>query len=177
MKYIIDIEDNAFEQDNCPDMLFRAKGFKSLVFDQNGLDKLSPYASNNDYQRGLNDAWEVVKKISRMDTETAERITGYSSLYNIMNNITPEEAVAKVRAYEQHEQEIRIGDEVIAIDKDSVGGMYEPFIVYKISKTFVYGVGKERGSHILEITDVKKTGRHYDIKKMLLDAIRKDGEE
>lgn len=36
-KYIIEVEDNAV------DGLFKAKGFNTLVFDQNGLDKLQKY--------------------------------------------------------------------------------------------------------------------------------------
>lgn len=36
-KYIIEVDDNAV------DGLFRAKGFNTLVFDQNGLDKLQKY--------------------------------------------------------------------------------------------------------------------------------------
>lgn len=39
MKYIIDIEDKPFESDG-GEKLYRAKRFKSLVFDQRGLDKL-----------------------------------------------------------------------------------------------------------------------------------------
>lgn len=38
MKYIIEIEDEPLVRGG--DTVWRAKGFKSLVFDQNGLDKL-----------------------------------------------------------------------------------------------------------------------------------------
>ena len=41
-KYIIEIEDDEFIQNEGNEILYRAKGFKSLVFDQNGLDKLTP---------------------------------------------------------------------------------------------------------------------------------------
>lgn len=45
MKYVIEIEDEAFFRGSAlygQDTLFRAKGFKSLVFDENGLKKLTP---------------------------------------------------------------------------------------------------------------------------------------
>ena len=42
MKYIIEIEDRPMFAVN-GDMLWRAKGFKSLVFDSDGLAKLQPY--------------------------------------------------------------------------------------------------------------------------------------
>ena len=41
MKYIIEIEEAPFFNDN--GLLWRAKGFNSLVFDKNGLDRLEPY--------------------------------------------------------------------------------------------------------------------------------------
>lgn len=48
-KYVIEIEDVPFGRNDDPviphgmDELYRARGFKSLVFDQNGLDKLTLY--------------------------------------------------------------------------------------------------------------------------------------
>ena len=41
MKYIIEIEDKPLVRDG--EKLWKASAFKSLVFDQNGLDKLTPY--------------------------------------------------------------------------------------------------------------------------------------
>ena len=45
-KYIIEIEDEPFNRQLClngEEALYRAKGFKSLVFDKNGLEKLKPF--------------------------------------------------------------------------------------------------------------------------------------
>lgn len=53
------------------------------------------------YQEGLSDAWEAVKKLARMDTDTSESITGYFGLHNIMHNLTASEAIEKIRQYEQ----------------------------------------------------------------------------
>ena len=41
-KYIIELEEKPFHKDN-GDFLYMVKGFNSLVFDMNGLDKLTPY--------------------------------------------------------------------------------------------------------------------------------------
>jgi hypothetical protein len=44
-KYIIELEEEPFVRKSAlhgEEGLFRAKGFKSLVFDQNGIDKLTP---------------------------------------------------------------------------------------------------------------------------------------
>lgn len=94
MKYIIEIDDKQLleydkETDTYFRRLYRAKGFNALVFDQSGLDKLTPLdkeleesyqkglavgykdgyedgqheATTLDYQRGLDDVWEAAKKI------------------------------------------------------------------------------------------------------------------
>ena len=87
-KYIIEIEDEPFVRQSAlfgEKGLYRAKGFNSLVFDQVGLDKLTPLdkalsselgeayhkgfevgqheATTLEYQQGLDDAWEAAKKI------------------------------------------------------------------------------------------------------------------
>ena len=59
-KYVIEIEDEPITKDSVE--LWKACGFNALVFDQNGLDKLTPYetARRLTYENGLNDAWEAV---------------------------------------------------------------------------------------------------------------------
>ena len=62
-KYVIELEDKAFSQSEAPltedEMLYRVKGFRSLVFDKNGLDKLTPLkdeikeAYDRGYAQGL----------------------------------------------------------------------------------------------------------------------------
>ena len=65
-KHIIEIEDDEFIQNEGNEILYRAKGFKSLVFDDNGLDKLTPLTTDatfsEAYQMGLNDAWASAEK-------------------------------------------------------------------------------------------------------------------
>lgn len=43
MKYIIEIEDEPLTRDG--EAVYRAKGFRSLVFDENGLKKLTPFGT------------------------------------------------------------------------------------------------------------------------------------
>lgn len=64
MKYIIEIEDEPFGRNDDPniphgmDVLYKAKGFNSLVFDQFGLDKLTPLDKElkEAYLQGKHDA-------------------------------------------------------------------------------------------------------------------------
>ena len=54
MKYIIEIEDEPMVAGSCEnelDELWKAKGFNSLVFDQNGLNKLTPYIEEQEIKR------------------------------------------------------------------------------------------------------------------------------
>lgn len=79
MKYIIEIEDEpltreSYEYESAN--VYRAKGFNSLVFDQNGLDKLTPYEecqkqAEEVYLGGMDDAWDVVRKL--IDTEVIKK--------------------------------------------------------------------------------------------------------
>jgi hypothetical protein len=70
MKYIIEIEDEPFGRNDDPyiphgmDELYRAKGFNTLVFDQFGLDKLTPLdkALEEAYQKGVHDGSIDVKE-------------------------------------------------------------------------------------------------------------------
>lgn len=92
-KYTIEVEDKPFELLSeygfTSEKLYRVKGFNSLVFDWNGLNKLTPYTEPDleqvnaekdkiydearargydegrarGYQEGLFDAWEAARKI------------------------------------------------------------------------------------------------------------------
>lgn len=74
-KYVIELEDKAFSQSEAPltedEMLYRVKGFRSLVFDQNGLDKLKPLKDEikETYDRGYAQGLIQGKVDARTKTE------------------------------------------------------------------------------------------------------------
>ena len=75
-----------------------------------------------EYNKGLNEAWEAVKKIALMDTETSENITGYFGLFRIMNNLTASEVITKIKEYEDKQKqdaEIKVGYEVYNLDPEN----------------------------------------------------------
>lgn len=76
------------------------------------------------YQRGLTDAWEAVKKLARMDTDTSESITGYFGLHNIMHNLTASEALEEIRAYEQAQKEKEEQEEKDSVTTEEVMRQY-----------------------------------------------------
>ena len=70
------------------------------------------------YQRGLNDAWDAARKICTnwvLPDSVLSKIFGMGkTIDDIMKENTASEAIEKIRAYEQeNEEQIQVGDEVI----------------------------------------------------------------
>lgn len=131
-----------------------------------------------EYQRGLNDAWECARKLfssmAESDIEKAFPIEWNNGGFNALINLQPQEAIAKLKAYEEKQKaddEIKVGDEV-EWDNDFTG---DRFIVTRIYQP--YGK-KEQCDGIDDDGDVYravlieslvKTGRHFDIASILED--------
>lgn len=131
-KFLIEI-DEVYESEmpfSSPNELFKAKGFNSLVFDKNGLDKLEKIDEDTarvetvseilteKYEQGLNDAWELAKKLfgyscdTKLCCEDLKNIFGSACEMDILRNNTPQEAIIKIEAYENAKEEIKVGDVV-----------------------------------------------------------------
>lgn len=121
------------------------------------------------YRKGLSDAWEAAKKIALMDTETSENVTGYFGLFRIMENLTPMQAIEKIRKYEQEKEEIKVGDEVVSEDdiKAVVIDMDDYFLHVLDENGVVQGWPRE---------DVAKAGRHFSEIAAVLEKMRKGQE-
>ena len=127
------------------------------------------------YHAGLNDAWEAAKKLfssmADSDIEKAFPIEWNNGGFKALMNLQPQEAIAKLKAYEDKQKDrIEVGDEV-EWDGDC-------FIVTKIfqprnMKEQCDGIDDD-GSvyHDILMEDLKKTGKHYDIAS-ILEAMRK----
>jgi hypothetical protein len=126
------------------------------------------------YQRGLEDAWEAARKIALMDTETSENVTGYFGLFRIMENLTPMQAIAKLKAYEEKQKySIEVGDEV-----EWAGDKYVvTYLNYDIETSEItdYDLLAYDGSVVDHVKKCAftKTGKHYDIQS-ILEAMRND---
>lgn len=91
-KYIIELEDKplcVFDKETHTyfPMLYRVKGFNSLVFDEEGLKKLTPADSvltcgdvdtieSKAFERGAAYAWEIAQRFDRLDGEQFEECFG-----------------------------------------------------------------------------------------------------
>ncbi len=129
----------------------------------------------DEYNRGLNDAWELAKKITLtvgdggIGENKLKELFDYSSIkrasYWIFKEFTPQEALAKLEAYEK-EQEIKVGDIVF---NDST--MEEGVVTYiKDGEVFMLYNDGSCGNTDGTLT---KTGKHIDI-SALLEKIGKE---
>lgn len=85
-------------------------------------------AENKAYNRGLNDMWEVIKKVIENEDKGGysikmlRKLFGSYDVYNITRNYTPEEALAKIKEYEDKQKqdaEIKVGYEVYNLDREN----------------------------------------------------------
>lgn len=110
------------------------------------------------YNRGLQDAWNAALKFSKMADSVREEVFDECNSSCFFKNIPPQEALAKLEAYEKT-QEIQVGDVVICsllsgvvtcVDDERV------FVLYDDGSC-----GERRKS------DLKKTGKHIHIHALL----------
>lgn len=116
------------------------------------------------YEDGLADAWELARKIeNKLDIPTAREIFDAYRIADILDNFTPQEALAKIEAYEESNA-IKVGDVVYA---DGVQGVVIDII--SDEGCYIYNENGCIEEHWFK--DLKKTGRHIDIEH-LLEQIR-----
>lgn len=192
-KYIIELETvygghasvKGTDIKSVPDPLWRVKGFRSLVFDAEGLKKLVPLdqaqnkAEQEAYKKGLDEAWELARKIvafpndGGLRTDDLVKIFGLGTSRQVIRKCTASEALAKLRDYEARkkaeDEAVKVGDEVI-----TDGGT-------RFAVTFVYGDGNGKrcagydsdGKHCgIETAYCHKTGRNFPEIAAVLDQMK-----
>ena len=116
---------------------------------------------------GQNEAWELARKLSRMeiDDKIQEAFNlEYSFALTVIEQITYPEAAAKVEAWEKAKEEIKVGD----VFQDDDGNNA---IVTSIKGNTIYYMWDDGDTRSGFAEDVKKhftkTGRHIDIDSFL----------
>ena len=122
------------------------------------------------YQQGLDDAWEAAKKLfssmADSDIEKAFPIEWNNGGFKALMNLQPQEAIEKLKAYEEKQKaddEIKIGDEVEVLNSGS------KYLIAWIAGTSICGFDHDGVTCHLQPSDVRKTGRHFDILSILED--------
>jgi hypothetical protein len=116
------------------------------------------------YNKGLNDAWELARKVALDNYEGAysvkglKNIFGFSSLQGVFRYCSIQEALAKLEAYEKEQAEIKVGDVV------EVNGY--KFLVTTVANDHINLIDSN-GITTWTTSTCKKTGKHIDIQKIL----------
>ena len=137
-------------------------------------------AENKAYSRGLNDAWEVIKKITKDESvggysiKMMQELFGQTCVYDIVHNYTPAEALVKIKEYEDKQKqdaEIKVGDEVVLNDDY---GNEKAIVLVKDKNPYPYSVLIQEGTNrwIKENAIERKTGRHFDQIAEVLKELR-----
>lgn len=173
-KYIIELEDEPFGRNDDPDfphgmdLLWRVKGFNSLVFDEYGLSKLTPLSKVSVgegyewYKSGMDAAWEAARKLETMTVGTLERIfPDTSDIAFVCNQVTAEEAIEALKNHEQRTTMFRFFDEVRwDYSKDK-----PVFVITKIDNSHgtVSGIAFDGQPYMdVAVEECTWTGKHFD---------------
>ena len=112
-------------------------------------------------EHGRNEVWELIKKLFEMENDKfREAFPPHTYVSSVMNTYTPQEALAKLKAYEEAQSKVVVGD-VVYHDAYGNGIMTREDEDY-------YNVLLENGdSMCFEKGSVAKTGKHIDIADLL----------
>lgn len=170
MKYIIDIEDEPMIANdlwkNEVDELYKAKGFNSLVFDKNGLNKLTPY-EEPDREAIEEEVWKFIKYVNEKIP-----LTDYKNIYGMAGATegckSYREAKAKYDKWKAEKETVRIDDEIISDDGVKA-------VVININEWGDWRCLNSDGDFAVCTTNKqhwKKTGRHFDAVEKLLEQMK-----
>jgi hypothetical protein len=122
------------------------------------------------YEDGLNDAWELVRKLiyGESEYERAYSIKDINAIFGkrgylkILKDYTASEAIVKVKEYEekqkQADDEIKVGDEIERIK----GNNGRKYIVTKIIESdYINIIFDDGGVGYVNPIHYRKTGRHF----------------
>ena len=124
----------------------------------------------NEYQRGLDDAWEAARKIVRMPEGDllnifTECYSAVCTALQVLLKYDASEAIEKLKDYEEKQKaadEIKAGDEVI------YNGTTKCIVVRpEDDERYASLIDGDGTLYSADHRECKKTGRHFDIDKIL----------
>ena len=161
-KFIIEITE---ETEQWAGYYFVSNNTTYFHISEEELECLERYDETEAYKKGLNDAWEAAREIC------AGRFAGKIDTGHILN-FTATEALDKIKAYEEEQSKIKVGDEVKV---ENSGGYLGKAIVTYVDKyekeIYVVFAGGSAGE-ITDGTRLRKTGRHFDEVEKLIEVLK-----
>lgn len=129
------------------------------------------------YEDGLNEAWEVARKIIDMNPIELGELIGIDTAFesDIINKYSASEAITKIKKYEekqkQTDDEIKVGDEIERIK----GNHDRKYIVTKIIESgYINIIFDDGGVGYVNPIHYRKTGRHFSEIEDVLMQMQKD---
>ena len=167
-KFIVEIDSEVYEGDmaNLSPKYYTLKGLSGLAIIEEEIDKLQKCETelswDEAYNKGLEDVWELAKKLWHNDARTNDDIYGIEYFIDIVNEYTPQEALAKLEAYEKEQNEMKVGDVVTVCGEKRIVVGY----LCGLEEYEVWMDGYGRPQRICK-NEIKKTGKHIDIQSVL----------
>jgi hypothetical protein len=142
-KYLLEIEENKdgsfawsnFAPYTAPDL----EQVRKEAYEKGRKDVETQFCSydacknrQEEYQRGLNDAWEAARKICLNDSDGGLTVTEIANIFDVsyyrdaMKKYSVHEAIEKIRKYEQEKEEI------IDPDKNKVEALANDIGIHKL---------------------------------------------
>jgi hypothetical protein len=124
------------------------------------------------YQRGLDDAWEAARKVALntkdggLSIEKLGEIFDRYTLQQVLKDYTAKQTIEKLKVYEEKQkadEKIEVGDEVEVLNSGN------KYLIAWFAGTSLCGFAHDGVTCRLQPSDVRKTGRHFDIASILED--------
>lgn len=154
------------------DKMFYKSDCCSIIFGEEQLDKLQKYNGSTISEdtlemvrmkalnEGRNEVWELARKIYEMKSKEFDEVFRDVHYVDVFYHFTPQEALAKLEAYEKEQNEIKVGD--IVYNDDTM----EEGVVTHIDNDEVFMLYDD-GSCGNTYGNLTKTGKHIDIQSVL----------
>lgn len=184
MKYVIEVQDE-FDGSLDSIVILRKRGMGGILADGIPKNKLTPL--NFEYvkehfgltddevhavrQSAMDEVWTAAKKIFALDDFEAEKCG-----LDDVDGMTASEAIAKLKAYEERkksEQEIKVGDEVMAYNGDAV--VFSKFLKGE-EEWCTYWYPRSESFDCCNVRELRKTGRHFPEVAQMLEKMKGGGE-
>ena len=126
--------------------------------------------SEKAYDRGLNDAWELMMKIFEMSPQMRKEIFGTDFCHTLLCSHTPQELLEKLKTNEKEQRKIKVGDVVYVPtvntenEKEDYGVVTNIYYDKKTRYEVLMRNGDCMSYYDCEIT---KTDKHIDIQSIL----------
>lgn len=185
-KYIIDVPDNT----QWIQWMNVSEKDGSACFDYKAPEDLTPYVRSESYidglKKGQNDAWEFARKIICPQDCCEDSISVHTKeIFNkegweirgIFKDLSYQEAKTKYNEWRKQKDEIRVGDEVIPLDTQ-----YDTMVVTKLWTSefcdeWIDAIAGDGKAYSFLKTSIRKTGRHLDGVKKLMEEMRNGSDE